>query len=266
MKRITASVLAAVLFLLLAPPAFGSSREPSAQGTEIVPLGFAKDHGRVVEGFAIIHRRAPGGPTAFGAKGGSGGKPSGGGSLYTLIGKGVRWKVTEDYVVNTANGDGARSAQVASAIDAGMAAWQSQVAFDIFGSLTQTSGPLSADWAETDGRNELYFSQTELDAGTVAVTVIWGIFGGPMSGRQIVECDMVFNDALPESWGDATVQSGVWDVQDIATHELGHVAGLGDLYSTAAMQQTMYGYASPDETKKRTLESGDIAGIKVLYP
>ena len=76
---------------------------------------------------------------------------------------------------------------------------------------------------------------------------------------------MVFNDALSASWGDAAVDSAYWDVLNIATHELGHSAGLSDLYSTSATEQTMYGYASPGEVKKRTLESGDIAGIKALY-
>jgi hypothetical protein len=83
--------------------------------------------------------------------------------------------------------------------------------------------------------------------------------------RELTEWDLVFNDALPESWGDATGHPDLWDVANIATHELGHSAGLGDLYTTAAREQTMFGYASVGETKKRTLDSGDIAGIKALY-
>ncbi len=59
--------------------------------------------------------------------------------------------------------------------------------------------------------------------------------------------------------------SGVMDVQNIATHELGHGFGLADLYKEAQSEQTMYGYGSIGETEKRTLESGDIAGIQVLY-
>jgi len=136
---------------------------------------------------------------------------------------------------------------------------------DIIGNGTTTNKSLQSDWVSPDGVNEVYFSQSELDAGTVAVTIVWGVFGGPPSTREIIEWDMVFNDALPESWGDATVHSADWDVLNIATHELGHTAGLGDLYSASTAEQTMYGYASPGEVKKRTLESGDIAGIKALY-
>ena len=54
------------------------------------------------------------------------------------------------------------------------------------------------------------------------------------------------------------------DFENIATHELGHAVGLGDLYNDCT-EETMYGYASYGETKKRTLEAGDITGIKKLY-
>jgi hypothetical protein len=53
------------------------------------------------------------------------------------------------------------------------------------------------------------------------------------------------------------------DVQNIATHELGHSLGLGhSSYSTA----TMYAYANYGETQKRSLHWDDIDGIEYLYP
>ncbi len=55
------------------------------------------------------------------------------------------------------------------------------------------------------------------------------------------------------------------DLQNIATHELGHGAGLIDLYDAVASEQTMYGYSTKGETKKRDLNTGDIAGIQDLY-
>lgn len=55
------------------------------------------------------------------------------------------------------------------------------------------------------------------------------------------------------------------DAQNIATHEIGHGAGLGDLYANKDAEQTMYGYSSLGETKKQTLECGDIKGITKLY-
>ena len=66
-----------------------------------------------------------------------------------------------------------------------------------------------------------------------------------------------------------TTQTGIagyYDVQDIMTHEAGHWLMLGDLYTKAASEQTMYGYGSTGELKARTLESGDIAGLRKIYP
>jgi hypothetical protein len=61
------------------------------------------------------------------------------------------------------------------------------------------------------------------------------------------------------------VDKNVMDFLNIATHELGHGFGLGDLYQSKWSTQTMYGYADYGETMKRTLESGDIAGIQAIY-
>ena len=40
---------------------------------------------------------------------------------------------------------------------------------------------------------------------------------------------------------------------------------MDDLYTASCAAQTMYGYAGFGETNKRTLEGGDIAGVKSLY-
>lgn len=81
---------------------------------------------------------------------------------------------------------------------------------------------------------------------------------------------MVFDDEY--TWGDAGPTSetelgdtSIMDLQNIATHEFGHAAGLDDLYESSCSEETMYGYAEAGETKKRTLNDGDIAGITELY-
>ena len=255
MKRtLLALLLVAVLMATFSP--ISASAAPVGGGSRVIALGTAVDHGRLVQGFAFVHGRAGQGKPD---------RPPKSEPLYTFLAKGAKWRTTENYVVNPANGDGVASALVMDAMKNGVATWDAQAAADIIGNGTTTNESLQSDWVSPDGVNEVYFSQSELDAGTVAVTIVWGVFGGPPSTREIIEWDMVFNDALPESWGDATVHSSDWDVLNIATHELGHTAGLGDLYSASTVEQTMYGYASPGEVKKRTLESGDIAGIKALY-
>jgi hypothetical protein len=53
----------------------------------------------------------------------------------------------------------------------------------------------------------------------------------------------------------------VLDIQSAVTHEFGHVCGLKDISGISNTEQTMYGATAAGETKKRTLESGDIAGL-----
>lgn len=80
-----------------------------------------------------------------------------------------------------------------------------------------------------------------------------------------VEADIEFSDYY--NWSTAANCSLEQnDVQNIATHELGHaLGGLADLYGTADSEKTMYGFSSNGETKKRTLEPDDIEGINYLY-
>ena len=53
------------------------------------------------------------------------------------------------------------------------------------------------------------------------------------------------------------------DLQNIATHEFGHAAGLDDYYQCDL--ETMYGYSYYGDIEKRDLYDGDIAGIQKLY-
>lgn len=60
-------------------------------------------------------------------------------------------------------------------------------------------------------------------------------------------------------------ESHKFDVQNVASHEMGHWGGLDDLYAGGTWDKTMYAYTATGETYKRTLESDDIAGIRYVY-
>ncbi|MEK7584345.1 MAG: matrixin family metalloprotease [Patescibacteria group bacterium] len=221
-------------------------------------LGVAKDtDGRVVEGYAILHPKHENSkPATSGA-----GKP-GGTTCYSFLSKGARWKTTETFVFNPANSDGMNNAFVTSALGASATAWDTQVSFNLFGSGMTTSSTLVADSAAPDGVNETYFGSIA-NSNTIAVTTTWGIFGGPIDSRELVEWDMVFND--PDySWGDAASNTNLMDLQNVATHEIGHAAGMGHPSNTCA-EETMYAFADTGEIKKRDLNTGDRGGIKKLY-
>lgn len=108
-----------------------------------------------------------------------------------------------------------------------------------------------------DGVNEIVWKP---NAGSfVAATYIW------YSGSNMLETDLVFNDNY--LWSATQVcPSNAMDVWDVAAHELGHSVGLIDLYSSGCSDQTMYGYVSYGETKKRDLADQDILGAQTLYP
>lgn len=94
---------------------------------------------------------------------------------------------------------------------------------------------------------------------------------------EIIESDIFFNSVAPWSVA-AGGESGHFDLQSIATHEIGHFWGLGHsaLGETEvvpggrrviAKASVMFPIAfSSGNTRDRTLQPDDIAGISDLYP
>ena len=109
---------------------------------------------------------------------------------------------------------------------------------------------------------KVYFADIG-QSGVIGVTIVWGVFSGPPHNRKLVEWDQVYDD-VDFDWS-ISGEAGKMDFEYIATHELGHSIGLDDLYEGACSEETMYGYAGYGETKKRSLEAGDIIGVKKLY-
>ncbi|VVB91169.1 Matrixin [uncultured archaeon] len=79
---------------------------------------------------------------------------------------------------------------------------------------------------------------------------------------KLIYASITFNSDY--TWSTSG-QSGSFDVQNTATHEFGHWLQLGDLSCGYDSEKTMYAYESTGETKKRSLETDDIDGIKYIY-
>jgi len=183
-------------------------------------------------------------------------------ACYSFLAKGVEWKTLPvSYIINPSNPDGLSEEFVTNTIAESAEIWDDATSSELFNNAYAVDYSANYDETAPDGRNEIVFGAD--DPGTIAVTIIWGYFSGPPKSRQIVEFDMRFNTYY--QWGDADLNPAVMDLQNIAVHELGHGAGLGDQYETTCSEVTMYGYGDYGETKKRTLEQPDITGLQEMY-
>ncbi|KKS82406.1 MAG: hypothetical protein UV58_C0010G0026 [Candidatus Wolfebacteria bacterium GW2011_GWC1_43_10] len=213
-----------------------------------------------VEGYAFIHY----------LRGGNAAKPPKASSCYTYLSSGAKWRGVEPWVVNPSNTKGLDSSFVLANLAGDIAKWEDAadgivgggVSVDILGGGSSINDVLVADMISPDDKNEVYFADVS-SSGAIAVTIVWGIFGGPPSQRKLVEWDQVYDD-VDFDWS-ASGEARKMDFENIATHELGHSVGMGDLYNSSCSLETMYGYASEGEINKRDLHTGDIAGINKLY-
>jgi len=238
-------------------------------------LGTTIDKGKLVEGYAFVlpkeGKAKPG--TECGnnicEKGENAKKCpqdcSGGGTetskCFEFLARGAKWKTVEPWIVNPSNTEGLSDSFILSNLVSDISKWETAAGTDILGSGSTTTSTLVADTSSTDGQNEVYFANIA-NSGAIGVTIIWGIFRGPPGQRELVEWDQIYDD-FDYDWSDSGL-AGKMDFENIATHELGHSVGLGDLYNEC-IEETMYGFASLGETKKRTLEAGDKTGILNLY-
>src|SRR3989344_1230384 len=281
MKKLLLSIafISAVLMatLVVAIPEFKSASTKGngavnvpAHAVEIAPglydlgISFDEQSGKVVQGYAIYKYKegyARGGIP--GKPGNDGGDSSGTSSCYTFLAKDAKWKTNENYVVDVDNLDGLSDSFIRNNLAYDIQKWEDAASDNILGNEINDVVD-GADTSSTDGKNEVYFADVSSN-GAIAVTIVWGIFYGPPQGRELVEWDQVYDDVDFEWTKDAVIETTKMDFESIATHELGHSVGLGDLYDSVCSEMTMYGYGSEGETKARTLEDGDINGINKLY-
>lgn len=257
--------------LVLAKPENKTAAIPKTAkliGDGVYDLGEAIDKktGEKVEGRAIVHYKK--------GAAGSNGKTSGAKAIqcygYLARGGNAKWKMVEPWVMNPSNIRGLDGNSAYSNLTADILKWEdaadgilnNNIGVDILGGGSITAGALVADTASPDGVNEVYFANVS-NQGAIAITIVWGIFSGPSSNQKLVEWDQIYDD-VDYDWS-LSGEAGKMDFENIATHELGHSVGMGDLYNSSCGNETMYGYAAEGEINKRDLNSGDIIGINKLY-
>jgi hypothetical protein len=175
-------------------------------------------------------------------------------TFYKLMG--IKWKqLPVSYTINTVNTEGLSPDQVTSALSTSAETWDSVTTRELFSDSFKTA---NVAFGNRDGTNAIVFGPYS-ESNVIAVTSVW--YSRPT--KEIVEFDMLFNDAW--AWGNVDSNPSLMDLQNIATHEFGHAAGLADLYSDSCTFVTMYGYSGEGDVAKRTLEQPDITGLRAIY-
>lgn len=174
-----------------------------------------------------------------------------------------RFHIGFEFVMGSVNiGDGSDRGAVSSAINT----WAAVPGSSITSSLHDYNG----DWEGNNGDNEISWVeadwQTIGDFGfspdAIGVAVTWYY-----SDTKIqLETDIFFNGEF-FTWYTDTDDSGSEQefVEHIALHELGHGFSLADLYDSADVDRTMYGF-SGFRNEDITLDPGDITALEYAYP
>ncbi len=171
---------------------------------------------------------------------------------------GVKWK-TFPVVYKIHQGGlpstGNRSEFVA--IHAGFEAWQrledSAITF-AYGGATE------AQVAALDGTNLISFQDDTYDFGSRVVAVTLTSFRRGIDPPPILDADILFS---PNEIFSTSGAPGTFDLQSVATHEIGHLLGLDH---TAIVSATMNPLAGSGVTFFRVLQTDDRIGCAVLYP
>lgn len=162
-----------------------------------------------------------------------------------------------------------------SGIEAAFQTWEDDpLSYMDFTCDGTTSIGMSSLANQRDGYNVVGWANiSALYPKAIAVTIFWY----NRITKHVVEVDVAMNSDPYFVWWQNSPDDEVWDffdtagaydvdVQNIMTHEAGHWLVLGDLYATYNSEKTMYGYAAELELQKRSLTSGDLAGIQKIYP
>lgn len=213
-------------------------------------LGTAIINGEAVHGTAFVHKKADKNEGFSHLKRGS----STASTCYSFT-SGKKWRTKENWIVNPANSQGLSSTFLLNNVGADIQKWETAANRDIFSTGILTAQTLVADSSAPDGKNEVYFADVSTK-NAIAVTIVWWNYYG------IIEWDQIYDD-VDFQWS-STGAPGKMDFENIATHEIGHAFGMGHPSSTCK-EETMYYSAAYGETKKRSLNTGDITGIKKLY-
>ncbi|MFI0482564.1 matrixin family metalloprotease [Actinomadura sp. 9N215] len=102
-------------------------------------------------------------------------------------------------------------------------------------------------------------SLTGAESDVLAATCIW------FRGTSTVETDMALQEHAKSWWTTGTCTAGSYSVEAVATHEAGHVLGLGHVEGADHSNLTMTPAVASCDNGPATLGKGDYDGLIALY-
>jgi hypothetical protein len=184
----------------------------------------------------------------------------------------LKWtRVPVRYFVSDRGVPGVAPADLQAAAGRAFATWQAVPSASIAYQFVGFTGALPL---EDDGQSTLGFlARPELDRVLASTDFLFDVSTG-----ELLESDVFFNSAF--RWSVAAAgESGRFDLESVALHEIGHMSGLGhsalgetELQAEGgrrviAAEAAMFPIAYPSgNVSGRSLRDDDVAGISDLYP
>ena len=151
---------------------------------------------------------------------------------------------------------------LATIAGAGFNAWQNALASSSAEPTPIRGSDTTVNRSFYDGQNIIAWNKIQATALGITYVRYYTASG------IVVDVDTIMNKKYRWNWsgGELCAVSNAYDAQNILIHELGHWYGLDDEYESAYVNNTMFGYGSLGETLKNTPTTGDINGVRAIYP
>ena len=173
----------------------------------------------------------------------------------------VRYLINEQTAPGLTNSSGSvtitSDSDPISALQAAMDTWTNVETSNL---TFAPPGRTSQETSVADRQHIISFADTRTNRSVlgdaVAVTLPFTI----SSTGEIVDADILFNPTLTYS---TTLENGTFDIQSVATHELGHALGAGH---SGLLSATMYYAVRTGNNTQSILTADDIAFLTDAYP